>query len=333
MLLNEFLSLICILSLFLAAIFIFQIIDKSNIVNSVYAPRLPAGSDISECCRAPVHRVPPLNELTILVNDIKDNLNKQRVPEIFSKHLGFESPTGSIANGFGWGSSEHIPASAGTPDRLERVTTPVIEGNFALKATVLKGDFHMPTNGARAEVETVPPYFREGETVVYQWHTLFPIGFPTPTHSEWEVWTQWHQPGTGQATCLNNMVCFPVPVALTLHSDKISLEVINKANQNFEDTLWTDNRPLKLGDFYNITLLVKWSKTNAGYIGLWIDGENKLPITHHITLDNDNVNTADREDTVYMKQGLYRDRTINLDQSINHDGMMYHGLRWHNHVE
>jgi hypothetical protein len=82
------------------------------------------------------------------------------------------------------------------------------------------------------------------------------------------------------------------------------------------DILWEE--PIRRLHWYDISLFVKWSTNNSGFIELWVDGELKVKKRNHITLDPNFPPFS-----AYMKQGLYRDRAIQDEQSIYHDGMEF----------
>jgi Polysaccharide lyase len=216
------------------------------------------------------------------------------------KYWGFE--TGDIGTGWEWGKSQY---QAGTTDRLVRVSSTLAEGDYSLRVTVKANDLH--SGGERAEVvqtSTANPHFKEGDIVHYYWWTLFPSSFVTS--SLWHVWTQWHQ--TSDTAC-----CVP-DLEFVLHGNTIGLWVYK--NRDASDILWS--APLQLGHWYRFQLIVKWSTTNQGFVQLWVDGKNVVN-TFHITLDPTSTPYS-----TYMKQGLYRHKDINHDQTIYHDGMAFH---------
>jgi hypothetical protein len=216
------------------------------------------------------------------------------------KYWGFE--TGDIGTGWEWGKSQY---QAGTTDRLVRVRTTLAEGDYSLRVTVKAND--LASGGERAEVvqtSATNPLFKEGDIVHYYWWTLFPSSFVTS--SLWHVWTQWHQ--TSDTAC-----CQP-DLQFVLHGNTIGLQVYKDTNTS--DTLWSE--PLQLGHWYRLQLIVKWSTTNPGFVQLWVDGRNVVN-TFHITPD-----PISSPYSAYMKQGLYRHRNINHDQTIHHDGMAFH---------
>jgi hypothetical protein len=214
------------------------------------------------------------------------------------KYWGFE--IGNIGTGWEWGSAQYAD-----PSRLVTVTSKLAEGDQSLSVTVKHGD--LASGGARAEVvqsSTNNPYFKEGDIVHYYWWTLFPSNFVTS--SLWHVWTQWHQE--------SDTACCQPDLQFVLNGNTIGLQAYrDKFNS---DTLWS--APLQLGHWYRLQLIVKWSTTNQGFVQLWVDGQNVVN-TSHITLD-----PTSPPNTAYMKQGLYRHKDINHDQTIYHDGMAFH---------
>ena len=122
----------------------------------------------------------------------------------------------------------------------------------------------------------------------------------------WRVWTQWHQ--TSDTAC-----CVP-DLQFVLHGNTTGLWVYKDSNTS--DILWSE--PLQLGHWYRLQLIVKWSTTNQGFALLWVDSRNVVN-TLYITLG-----PASSPYSAYMRQGLYRHRNINHDQTIPHDGMAFH---------
>jgi Polysaccharide lyase len=214
------------------------------------------------------------------------------------KYWGFE--TGNIGTGWEWGNAQYAD-----PSRLVTVKSKLAEGDQSLSVTVKHGD--LASGGARAEVvqsSTNNPYFKEGDVVHYYWWTLFPSNFVTS--SLWHVWTQWHQ--------ASDTACCQPDLQFVLNGNTIGLQAYrDKFNS---DTLWSAS--LQLGHWYRLQLIVKWSTTNQGFVQLWVDGQNVVN-TSHVTLD-----PTSPPYTAYMKQGLYRHKDINQDQTIYHDGMAFH---------
>jgi Polysaccharide lyase len=154
----------------------------------------------------------------------------------------------------------------------------------------------MPTNN---------PHFKEGDVVHYYWWTLFPASFVTS--EKWHVWTQWHQS--------NNNASPPPDLEFVLHGTTLGLRAFKAPDVS--DTLWSE--PLRQGHWYRFQLIVKWSTgPTTGNVKLWVDGRAVVNTNHTTLATNSTPYSA------YMKQGLYRDKTINHIQTIYHDGMTFH---------
>lgn len=193
-------------------------------------------------------------------------------------------------------------AQAMAPDRLQ-VVERAIQGRYALQATVKPGDLH--SNGARAEVLLDRPRFCEGDESWFRWSTKFPEDFRTSPR--WHIWTQWHQEADNGGS---------PPLEFALQGEELHLRVQGRQYDARGD--WTGGivwrAPLQRGVWHEYLLHVKWStRPEAGFLELWVDGRLELARIYHGTLDVDGV--------VYLKQGLYRDRTITWDQTVYHDGM------------
>ena len=192
----------------------------------------------------------------------------------------------------------------GTNDRMVVVDEPVREGRHAVRATVKYGD--IINNGARAEVVLADRKFGEGDERWFHWYTLFPADFLSSPG--WMVVTQWHSNGVS------------VPLAFTLHDEVLSFRLMgleyDQAGQWDKGTLW--QAPLQRGRWNEYLLHVKFSGSyDVGFVELWVNGEPVVPKTTHATLPPG--------DSVYLKMGLYRDRGIDWDQSVYHDGMRMYG--------
>lgn len=213
--------------------------------------------------------------------------------------------------GFENGKAEWTPYwnEVASPDRLSVVQDPVMEGRYALKATVVPGD--LVANGARAEVVlagTRANYAYEGDELWYKWGTYFPADWEQ--EAKWHVFTQWHQ-------SLDYGMGSP-PVAFCI--DKYGYMYLTRMSGYYDSlqqwdagTLW--RAPLIKGRWIEFVMHIKWSRDwNVGFIELWVDGVQVVPKTFTANLDSDGM--------VYMKQGLYRDRTTSITQTVYHDGMI-----------
>ncbi len=201
--------------------------------------------------------------------------------------------------------SREIDVHEGTTDRVQVVTEPVAQGQFALKTTVRPGDIN--NNGSRAEVVLREPMFHKGDDVWFHWFTMFPEDYQ-PTQ-KWVLFTQWHSSGFG------------VPLGFNLHGEKLSFRVMGHEYDSKSDwdggTMWEGK--LERGKWMEFLLHVKFSDHDDGFVELWKDGEQIVAGTNHPTLDPG--------DYVYLKLGLYRDKSIPYDMTIYHDGMTAYASR------
>ena len=193
--------------------------------------------------------------------------------------------TGNLSQ---WGSTEEAASN-----RLQVVTTvPPPNGQYALQATVEPGD--LVENGARAEVDYTADAPQEGDVRYYHWQTYFPENYQTM--NVWQIFTQWHQYVTGGSP----------PLAIMVWNNQIKI-----GNEN-DVYFWTG--PLTVGVWHDFIVHVVWStgSTNGG-VEMWVDGQHVLPFY--------NVQTLFPNDTIYLKQGLYRSQSITWAQTVYHAGM------------
>ena len=201
--------------------------------------------------------------------------------------------------------------------RLFVIKNPVYTGNYALKATVLQGD--LVNQGARAEVvfydsQSKKHIWEEGDEVWYHWQTMFPNDLSI-SPGKWLVWTQWHHNSSSGSP--------PLAIAINENGGKqyLNLKELSRTYDNagcFNFTiqcgyLWIEE--LKKDVWYDIFLHVKWSQNSNGFVELWINNKHVLPKLYHPNL------YPHPENGVYMKQGLYREKSITEQQSIYHDDM------------
>ena len=218
----------------------------------------------------------------------------------------------------------------GKNNRLEVVKSPVKQGNYSLKVTLTENAIVVPrtgVNGERAELKYCDSpnhvhLFKNGEDVWYHWYTDFSFKnftIPIPvSNKNWHVWTQWHG--------LKDTV-YDLPLAFNLNADQFNLRVL----PHYYDSqscytmqtgkcghLWVEK--IEKGKWYEMLLHVKWSTGNNGLVEGWMkkDGANKIPF---VTYKGNTLDPTGSEG-VYLKQGLYRNPSINVGQVVWHDGMV-----------
>lgn len=206
-------------------------------------------------------------------------------PSFASELFRGDFETGNLSQ---WSSVE-----SSNPSHIGVVTDPVAQGTYAMKVVLAPGDIIF--SGTRNEVDDERDNPKEGEERYYHWRTLFPADFQTV--STWEVFTQWHHYSGGGSP----------PVEFDVASDKLSLLTQGDVQH------WST--PLVRGVWHDFVFHVRWSSDpTVGFIELTYDGQQVLP--------KKLVATLYPGDTVYLKQGLYRDSNSSLTQTAYHDGMV-----------
>lgn len=179
------------------------------------------------------------------------------------------------------------------PDRIQVSDAVVRQGKQAARFTVQQGDNPINASGNRAELVWTEPE-HEGNERFYAWSTLWPLDYPSaPT---WQLFTQWHHEGNSGSP----------PLELFVNGETINLRVEG------ERVVW--QAPLERGKWHDFVLHVYWSSNpQTGFVELYYDGERVLEKTPAATMYPGQVN--------YLKQGLYRNASIQPLGVLYHDGM------------
>jgi hypothetical protein len=230
----------------------------------------------------------------------------------------------------------------GANNRLEVVTSPVKQGSYALKVTLTENAIIIAnTSGERAELKYCDSprhshLFTNGEDVWYHWYTQFSatdFTIPTPINNgNWHVWTQWHG--------LEGTTKYGVPIGFNLNGNQLNLRVLGAVyDSNETDADITQPNPcftfkvgecgylwieqIEKGKWYEIFLHVKWSTGSDGLVEGWVKKDGATNPTPFVQYKGNTLNPKGSNDTtVYLKQGLYRNSTINVLQTLWHDGMV-----------
>ncbi len=169
--------------------------------------------------------------------------------------------------------------------RVEIVTSPVRQGSYAAKFVV---DADSDGDPDRAEVSSTQADTGgyEGQEWYYSWSTMFPsIGIDAESNSHPQLYLE--SESRNQKTCKR----------------------IRARKKWFLGPLQYDN-------WYDFTLHVSWSQDpTVGFVELWVDRTNVVPLTYVQTLDNGGG--------VYLEQDLYR-RDFGATNVLYHDGMRRH---------
>ena len=194
-------------------------------------------------------------------------------------------------------------------DRITVVTDPVAQGRYAVRFEVRQGDNPLLRHtGDRAELVR-RAWEGEGDERVYQWDTLFPLGFPKVLAGAgdpypFQLFGQWHHEGlTGTP-----------PVYFLAFGDRIGLatHALGSTGEYHAGPIhW--QAPMDRGKWHHFKLHVRWSANPArGALELWHDGKLVLPLAHVATLQPGQRN--------YWKVGLYRSRRIQAPGIVYQDG-------------
>jgi MYXO-CTERM domain-containing protein len=179
-------------------------------------------------------------------------------------------------------------------DRLQVVQSPVLQGRYALKATVRQGDDPINSSGNRNEL-IYKGRELEGSEYYYRWQVMFAPDFPSV--KTWQVFTQWH----------HNGCCGSPPVEFFVYGEELRLTLTDSA------TPWKTK--LERGVWQDFIFHVKWSSDpSVGFVELWHNGQRVLPRYMHATMYPG--------DGIYLKLGLYRSDTVQPVGVVYHDGFV-----------
>ncbi len=162
--------------------------------------------------------------------------------------------------------------------------------SYAARVELRNGDY--ASGGCRNELVRDPP-ITEGTEHYYAWSTQFDGSYPS--NNTWQVFTQWHHSGSNGSP----------PVEMDVQGENISLIV------HGDHILWY--APLVRGVWHDFVVHALWSSdASVGYLELWYDGRKVMDKNYEQTLYPGQY--------VYLKQGLYRDASIQQTAVVFHDG-------------
>ena len=161
---------------------------------------------------------------------------------------------------------------------------------YASRVELRNGDY--ANGGCRNELVRGEP-ITEGSDHYYGWSTQFDSSYPS--NNTWQVFTQWHHSGLDGSP----------PVEMDVQGENISLTV------HGDHILWY--APLVRGVWHDFVVHVVWSADpSVGYVELWYDGRKAMERNYQQTLYPGQY--------AYMKQGLYRDASIQQTAVVFHTG-------------
>lgn len=206
--------------------------------------------------------------------------------------------------------SQYDMVERAAADRLQVVTDPTRQGDYAARFEVRAGDTPPSTTGTRAELIAEYDSGRKpaaGEERWYRWSTLFAGHYPLV--DRWQTFVQWKNDGPGSP-----------PLAMTVQRGEIRF---SGGEQNGFRIFWRG--PIRRGRWHDFVAHVLWSPNPAtGLVELWHNGRRVVPPTHAATMYR--RPTGDPIPN-YLKVGLYRHPEIRLPQVLYHDDVVVSARR------
>jgi hypothetical protein len=220
------------------------------------------------------------------------------------------APTGNPVNVFWKGDAETGNLSQwcnvhqAAPDRIQIVTNPVKQGQYAYRFDLLDGDSVFGTERVVLSQGAPPcgnPLEIEGEEKFYGFSVYLPSDFPA--YTTWSQVMQFKAEHTGSP-----------PVQLALTNDKWRV--------TYRPTVTSDNitkwqTPAVRGQWERFVYHVKWSRDpQVGFIEVWYNGTKVVPLFKTTTVHEVNGEPVPAHAVI----GHYRDAAISSDVVLYHDG-------------
>ena len=209
------------------------------------------------------------------------------------------------SSGSSFSAEDGATVQAVAPDRMRLVTSPVAQGDRALRVEVRQGDDPIDSTGDRAEI-AYPPDEHEGDERWYSFDVRFDRSYPYDATHGWQIFTQWHSTRSGDTQ---------PPVQFFASGDDIGLKTSPAGPDGMarRSITWWQG-PMRRGTWRHIVLHARWSANpHRGFLELWVDGRRVLRRTPAQTLIPGSDN--------YLKQGLYRSDTIVPTAVLYLDGL------------
>jgi hypothetical protein len=218
---------------------------------------------------------------------------------------GVRLQTDFESSGASFSPSDGASLQAVSPDRMRIVSSPVAQGNRALRVEVRQGDDPIDSTGDRAEI-SYPPDESEGDERWYSFWVRFDRTYPFDRDHGWQIFTQWHSTLSGGTQ---------PPVQFFASGNEIGLKTspAGADGRARRSITWWEG-PMRRGTWRHIVLHARWSASpKRGFLALWVDGRRVLPRTRAQTLIPGSRN--------YLKQGLYRSDRIAPTAVLFLDGL------------
>lgn len=183
----------------------------------------------------------------------------------------------------------------------------------------VKKDQTLVNYGKRSEL-AINYLFSEGDTVEYSWSFMLPKDFAIDTQNRWQIIGQWHdQPNKEIGETWNTYKGYNPPLSFQIKKNKNEPLKIYLTSVDVRPFIADPLNGKKiftqyyvgdiiLGKWYHIKVKVKWQNNDSGIT--WVDYDNSgyKQIYAGINMNNNYSH--------YLKLGLYRDPSIELDQFI-----------------
>lgn len=202
-------------------------------------------------------------------------------------------------------------------DRLQLESSRVIEGMSSIKFTLHSDDF--VNGGERAEISLIDsdPLCSEAW---YRWSFMVPEEYIDTPDARWTLFGQWHdQPEEGQSwdDFPNHSPMIGVYYGHETTDDPdYGIKVYYGLHEN-NRPVFDDGFTIEKGRWYTLKFHILWSRSDDGFIELWIDGERVTPYngTDYKLYGANMYNSA----PAYLKLGIYRDPDVDTTNSIYYD--------------
>jgi MYXO-CTERM domain-containing protein len=196
----------------------------------------------------------------------------------------FDDGAGSLGGHCSTGDNGWCNAQVIRPDQIQLVTDPAFQGHgLAARLEVKFGDVYKNTSDERTLLS--PPnsmWEDEGNERWYRWQAMWPDGWvgdypkwdelmtPSSRSSAGSI-VEWHHDGNGQVETGS------APLYIGANNTNIWMCLVDQATSTCRESL--NLTPLLRGHWHDFVMHAKWSSDpNVGFLEMWIDGVNVLPM-------------------------------------------------------
>jgi polysaccharide lyase-like protein len=185
----------------------------------------------------------------------------------------------------------------------EVVSTRARDGRYSARFEVRPNPDPDARGGERSEILTQTGE-QAGAESWWAWSTYFGEDFRPTEGTHWNIFTDWHNTApSGQANVHFEVNTLTSPWTIQMRTFG------GQQDQNQQIFVLSD---FKRNAWVDFVFHVRWAPDNTGFVEAWVDGRHVLPRT--------NTPTIYEGQGVYLKQGLYRDRS-SVTSVVYHDAM------------